>query len=197
MNNNNNIKDNLDATEAIIGRLKDALGVKSDGQMANYLGISRQNIGAARKRDDVPPGWLSRVAELTGCSMDWLRFGQGQQMRADYLSGETSPRGRIASPQSPYDLPVGKQAGSGGELPQDNKVAGFGAVVEMVAKIYGSGDNLLITALNANLRAFCEAIERRRGEQNACMEIENLKKRLTRIEAQVEEGGAGGKKKPK
>ena len=53
-------------TEEIINRLKEALDAKSDGQLANYLGISRQNIGAARKRSDVPTGWIYKVAELTG-----------------------------------------------------------------------------------------------------------------------------------
>jgi hypothetical protein len=76
-NNNNEMKLSLSETEEIIERLKEILGVKSDGQLAKYLGITRQNIGAARKRDDVPPGWIYKVAELSGCSMDWLRFGHG------------------------------------------------------------------------------------------------------------------------
>ena len=65
----------MNETEEIIGRLKKAANAKSDEQLATYLGISRQNIGAARKRADVPPGWICKVAELSGCSMDWLRFG--------------------------------------------------------------------------------------------------------------------------
>jgi len=60
----------LSETEEIIGRLKEALSVKSDGELANNLGISRQNLGAARKRDDVPPGWVYKVAELSG----WIGF---------------------------------------------------------------------------------------------------------------------------
>jgi flagellin-specific chaperone FliS len=35
----------LSETEEIIGRLKEALNVRSDGELANNLGISRQNIG--------------------------------------------------------------------------------------------------------------------------------------------------------
>ena len=76
-------------TERIISRLKEALNAKSDGQLATYLGISRQNIGAARKRDDVPPGWIYKVAELSGCSMDWLRFGQGPKVRVEYTTAES------------------------------------------------------------------------------------------------------------
>ncbi len=43
-------------TEKTINRLKEALDVKSDLQLAKYLGIYRQDIGAARKREDVPRG---------------------------------------------------------------------------------------------------------------------------------------------
>jgi hypothetical protein len=52
----------------------------------------------------------------------------------------------------------------------------------MLAKIYSSEDKLLISTINANIRAFCEAIDRRQREQNASSELANLKKRLTTIE---------------
>ena len=84
--NNNKILDSPSTeTEEIIKRLKVAVEVKSDGQLANYLGISRQNIGAARKRNDVPSGWIYKVAALTGCSMDWLRF---ERYRKRWAGGE-------------------------------------------------------------------------------------------------------------
>jgi hypothetical protein len=44
---------------------------------------NRQYIGADRKREDVPTGWICGVAELTGFSMDWLGFGKG---RVDYTT---------------------------------------------------------------------------------------------------------------
>ena len=47
---------------------------------------NRQNIGADRKREDVPTGWICGVAELTGFSMDWLGFGKGPKMRVDYTT---------------------------------------------------------------------------------------------------------------
>jgi hypothetical protein len=54
INKNNLLNGKLAEAEAITGRLKETLQIKSDGQIANYLGISMQNIGAAGKRDDVP-----------------------------------------------------------------------------------------------------------------------------------------------
>jgi hypothetical protein len=179
-NNNKELKYKSIETEEIIGRLKEALGVTSDEQLANYLGISRQNIGAARKRKDVPPGWIYKVAALTGCSMDWLRFGQGAKIRGEYISGESYQAGRIASPHSPFQ--VSRRPGSVMEGRHDKDSTGFGAAVEMLAKIYSSEDKLLISSINANIRAFCEAIDRKQREQRSTKELENLKKRLTKTE---------------
>ncbi len=184
-NNNKSIKLNLSETEEIIARLKEALGVSSDGQLANNLGISRQNIGAARKRDDVPPGWIYKVAELTGYSMDWLRFGHGLQSRVAYTPGGSQVKGEIASQASPYKRRVNWKPGAADELPIDADTAGFGAAVEMLAKIYSAEDQLLIGSIYASLRAFCEAIDRQQRDQHSTKELTNLKRRLATIEEQL------------
>ena len=192
--NNKLLEDKLAETEEIIGRLKEVIGVTTDGQLANYLGILRQNIGAARKRGDVPPGWINKVAASSGCSMDWLQFGHGPKIRVDYTTGGSHPDGQIASPQSPYDLENGGRTGSANELKRDGDSSGFGAAVEMLAKIYGSGDNLLIRTINANIRAFCEAIDRKNRDQRSSRELQDLKKRLTTIEKQLQKTRPTGKK---
>ena len=166
INNTDELNGKLTEAEAIIGRLKDTLRVKSDGQLANYLGISRQNIGAARKRNDVPAGWIYKVAELTGCSMDWLRFGKGAKIRVQYGSEGSPHDGRIASTQSPY-VAQDSEAGPIHGLQHDEESTGFGAAVEMLAKIYSSDDTLLIGTINASIRAFCEAIDRKQRERSS------------------------------
>ena len=153
INNSNGLNISLNETEEIIGRLKEALNVKSDGQLAKYLSITRQNIGAARKRDDVPPGWIYKVAELSGCSMDWLRFGHGPKVRAGYTAAGSKPKGELSSQASPYKLRVSWQPRPADELQSDEDVPGFGAAVEMLAKIYGSEDQVMISTINANIRA--------------------------------------------
>ena len=184
-NNNNEIKISLTETEEIIGRLKEVLDVKSDGQLAKYLGITRQNIGAARMRDDVPPGWIYKVAELSGCSMDWLRFGHGPKVRAEYAAADSKPKGQLSSQASPYKLQVSWQPRSADELHSDEDIPGFGTAVEMLARIYGSEDQLMISTINANIRAFCEAIDRKQRDQDSTKELINLKKRLATIEKQL------------
>ena len=195
ISDNSSIKRGLSDIEAIITRLKEALHVKSDGQMANYLGISRQNIGAARKRGDVPPGWINKVAELTGYSMDWLCFGNGPKMRVEYGASTSLPGGRVATPEATY----GFHGDPGPRIDPDKQSAedrfGFGAAVEMLAKIYSSEDELLINTINANIRAFCDAIDLRQNEQRSSQELLDLKKRLTTIEKQLRRDNPAGKKK--
>jgi len=186
LNKNGSLRVSLSQTEEIIGRLKDALGVKSDGQLAHNLGISRQNIGAARKRDDVPPGWINKVAELTGCSMDWLRFGDGPKVRVAYAAGESPPEGRLASQESAYKLQVSWKPRSADELPQEEDISSFGAAVEMLAKIYSSEDKLLIRTINANIHAFCEAIDHKHRDQSSSKELAGLKNRLSTIEKKLQ-----------
>jgi len=171
-------------TEKIISRLKEALDAKSDGQLATYLGISRQNIGAARKREDVPTGWIYKVAELTGCSMDWLGFGKGPKIRVEYTTEDALSAGRVASPELPYGSQGAPGKGSAAELQQDAEGSGLGAAVEMLARIYSSGDSLLISTIHANIRAICETIESRKREQRSAEELEELKKRLGALEKQ-------------
>jgi hypothetical protein len=182
---NSELKLSLSETEEIIGRLKEALNVKSDGQLANNLGISRQNIGAARKRDDIPPGWIYKVAELSGCSMDWLRFGHGPKVRVEYTAEGSKPKGELASQESPYKLQVSWKPRSVNGLQQKEDISGFGAAVEMLARIYSSEDQLLIGTINANMRAFCEAIDSKQRDQHSTEELADLKKRLTTIEKQI------------
>ena len=171
-------------TEEIINRLKEALDVNTDGQMATFLGISRQNIGAARKRKDVPTGWIYKVAELTGCSMDWLSFGKGPKKRVEYSTDDTSSAVRVASPESSYGSRGAPDAKSTPGLQKESEASGFGAAVEMLARIYRSGDHLLIDTIHANIRAICETIESRRREQRSTKELEELKKRLIALEKQ-------------
>jgi hypothetical protein len=71
-----------------------------------------------------------------------------------------------------------------GESHQGVEGFGFGTAVEMLARIYSSGDNQLISTINANIMTICEAIESRQREQRSTKELEDLKKRLMALEKQ-------------
>jgi hypothetical protein len=73
------------------------------------------------------------------------------------------------------------------ELRSDEDIPGFGAAVEMLARIYSSKDQLMISTINANIRAFCEAIDLRQRDEHSQKELINLKKRLATIEKQLKD----------
>jgi hypothetical protein len=103
--------------------------------------------------------------------------------------GKTPDTGELSSQDSPYRLQVSWKPQSADDLQKkDADTAGFGAAVEMLAKIYGSEDPLLIGAINTDLRAFCEAIDRQQREQHSTKELIELKKRLAMIEKQLKRG---------
>ncbi len=56
----------------ILDRLREALQLSKDVQLAEFLGVSAQAIYQARKKDKVPDGWLIRAAQLKHISIDAL-----------------------------------------------------------------------------------------------------------------------------
>lgn len=125
------------------------------------------------------------MAELTGCSMDWISFGLGPKIRVDYSTRSEQHPGRVASPESPYGPQGLSERDSAGDLQQNREGFGFGAAVEMLARIYDSKDRFLISAVSANIKLICEAIDIRQREQRTTNEMEELKKRLIAIEKQI------------
>jgi phage repressor protein C with HTH and peptisase S24 domain len=61
--------------EERIARLMEAAGTKSDSELARALGIQPQSVAAARKRQQIPGGWVEAIAERCNTSADWLLFG--------------------------------------------------------------------------------------------------------------------------
>lgn len=102
-------KINLPETEAeaIIERLKKAAGANSDTQLAEILDITRQNIGSARKRNEVPPAWLIKIGEITGTSIDWLL--RGRHVSIDKSSDSTARNALNGENMDSFELvPVAK-----------------------------------------------------------------------------------------
>jgi len=58
-----------------IDRLKQAVEAQNDSDLAKKLGVSHQSVASARKRQQVPVGWVAEVAARYGISADWILFG--------------------------------------------------------------------------------------------------------------------------
>lgn len=67
--------------EERLQRIMQAAGSKSDSDLARTLGIQPPSIAAARKRQQIPGGWVEQIAEKCNASADWLLFGDGSTLR--------------------------------------------------------------------------------------------------------------------
>lgn len=63
-------------SNAILDRLLSGAGLHRDAQLAALLGVSPQAVSQARRKRKIPEGWVVRVAQQCGLSMDWLMFGK-------------------------------------------------------------------------------------------------------------------------
>jgi hypothetical protein len=59
----------------IIDRLKQACDANSDKELSKALGIKRQAIGNARKREELPYVWVFAISKKFDVSLDWLFYG--------------------------------------------------------------------------------------------------------------------------
>ena len=67
--------------EARLRRIIETTGAKNETQLAKILEIKQQSIAGARKRKQLPTGWITRISEKLGISANWLLFGEGPRRR--------------------------------------------------------------------------------------------------------------------
>ena len=63
-------------SNAILDRLLSGAGLHRDAQLAALLGVSPQAVSQARRKRKIPEGWVVKVSQQCGLSMDWLMFGK-------------------------------------------------------------------------------------------------------------------------
>lgn len=64
--------------DEILGRMKLAVGAKSDTAFAKAMGFSQSSISGAKERQSIPPAWAIQLAERFDISVDWIWFGKGR-----------------------------------------------------------------------------------------------------------------------
>lgn len=183
--------------EQIIKRFMVALKVNSASKLASKLNISPQAISGAKQRGEIPPGWFQKIADISGFSYDWLRFGDGPRLRAGYVVEMPHVDERsLRNKSDDYDLHGGWSPRDINEFAGVEKGQGFGYAVEKLSRIFSSKNKAFIRAINANLDVFTEAIDSKEnerlakeGERLALKKIDDLASRLRIIEQQLHEIG--------
>jgi hypothetical protein len=79
----------------VFSRLKISVEAETDAALAKALEISQASVAAVKRKQQIPPGWIMKIATEFDISADWLLFGVGEMVRAE---GEVS-LGLIATPQ--------------------------------------------------------------------------------------------------
>lgn len=81
----------------ILARLRDALQVGTQAQLAEFLDVRQGNVSQAIANNRVPDLWLYKVAYATGRSIEWLRTGEGVRS-LDAAVAETEAEYKLSIP---------------------------------------------------------------------------------------------------
>lgn len=85
-------------SNAILDRLLSGAGLHRDAQLAALLGVSPQAVSQARRKRKIPEGWVVKIAQQCGLSMDWLMFGKGDEPTP---AAQVSPAAASSAVQDP------------------------------------------------------------------------------------------------
>ena len=125
------------------------------------------------------------------------RFGISRNTVMRYESGERKPDSDfVAALCREYKVEANwllleDQETSGSDSPSKNNMTapsmpsdklGLGESVELLAKIYNSGNTVLIRAIAANLHAFSEAVDNKALAQKAIDMMDEMNKRMLAME---------------
>lgn len=97
--------------EARLERLMAAANVEKEAEFARLMDINQSSIAAARKRDQIPPGWVEKIADKFNADANWLFFGEGNndltKMQASCGAREASDVDLIMIPMVEARLSAG------------------------------------------------------------------------------------------
>ena len=68
-------------SQAVLTRLKQITGTKSDASLSSALKISPQTLSSWKGRDSTPYSLCVDIAQARGISLDWLLLGEGPILR--------------------------------------------------------------------------------------------------------------------
>ncbi|CCO22198.1 helix-turn-helix domain-containing protein [Maridesulfovibrio hydrothermalis] len=74
---------NANSFEDRLNRIMKACGASSDAQLAKILEIKSPSVAAAKRRQQIPSGWIEKIAKSYGVCSDWLFFGEGPMKRGE------------------------------------------------------------------------------------------------------------------
>ena len=146
-------------------RIRQLRGKVPQADFGVKFGLSRNTVmryeSGARDPD---AGLILALCQEYNINAHWLITGEGPKC----LNEQVGPP---AAGSEPANVSL---------LPSDN--LGLGESVELLAKIYNSGNKVLIRAIAANLNAFGEAIDNKALAQKAIDMMDGMNRRILAME---------------
>lgn len=72
-------------------RVREALGIHSQMELAAILGLNRSAITQAKKKKGIPDKWILNLFRLHGVNPDWIETGKGQVFLKHASKGNLEP----------------------------------------------------------------------------------------------------------
>lgn len=130
---------------AKFSRVLTACGARSDSELARILDIKPSSVGAAKRRMQLPPGWVEQIAQSFEINADWLFFGTGPMRRGE------------AAKEAPAPAPAPAEA----FLTAPQEEFRMSDMLTKTAEVLES-DTIYRTALASNINAFHQAVRSER-----------------------------------
>jgi hypothetical protein len=156
-------------------RLLSALDAPTDAILASKLGITQPSVAGAKRKERIPPGWITDIALNRGVSADWLLTGEGEMSR-----GGTEKARQVPPRQAG---PIYNDAEPGEESHATAPPKNIGDLVSKTIEVLQS-QTVFETALTSNIEAFHHAISLEKKIDNVEDRIMNkISKRLDDLES--------------
>lgn len=141
--------------EEKLQRIYKATKTTGPAGLAKALGIKSQSISAASKRQQIPTGWIEKVAIDYSVRSDWLFFGEGPMHREDLRQAPPDKDTHHSSQLSPP-----RTEGEDLEyLRQENRELRKGLLELSKENVELSKEKLTLVEQNAELRLELQALK--------------------------------------
>ena len=148
-------------TKEILKRFKKALNIKTDSDLAKYLGVRQNTISTWKARDSLDYKLLFSKCDENNINIDWLLTGEGDMFRKKQDSVEFVPA--VAVPVISAQVPAGFPA----MPPEDDYIEEYLYIPGVPENSYAvrvRGDSMSPTIKDGDYVIFVPNVEVRSGD---------------------------------
>ncbi len=143
---------------------------KGQKEMASLVGSGHRSWQGYEQGTSIPGGKVFKSLANLGFNTNWF-FSDDNDV--PMMLSDESPS-TSAPPQNNNTIPT---------MPGDS--LGMAEGMTILGRIYGSGDQVFVRAINANLHAFNEALDNKAQAKQAIDQIQAMETRMIRLEARL------------